>query len=146
MVLAIVTGTLACAGCVERKITIGSEPSGALVKLNDVDVGRTPVTVPFTWYGDYDLVLRYEKNVGTPDSPVMKHYYLHTDKKADAPVWQIVPLDLFAEILPIPFEDHKVWAFEIPPVPELTDEQLLNRAAELKGRLGEPEELQKKKQ
>src|SRR6202000_2421377 len=54
-------------GCVERKITIGSAPAGAIVTLNDEEVGRTPVTVPFTWYGDYDIVLRLEKNVGTAD-------------------------------------------------------------------------------
>ena len=42
-------------GCVERKLVIGSSPEGALLQVNDVEIGRTPVTVPFKWYGDYDL-------------------------------------------------------------------------------------------
>lgn len=47
-------------GCVERTITITSEPSGALVHLNDEEVGRTPLTVPFTFYGVYDVRLEMD--------------------------------------------------------------------------------------
>ena len=45
-------------GCVRRTVTIHSEPAGALVWLNDEEVGRTPVTTDFLWYGDYDVVVR----------------------------------------------------------------------------------------
>jgi hypothetical protein len=48
------------AGCVERTITINSEPQGALVYLNDEEVGRTPVSVPFLYYGTYDVRLEHE--------------------------------------------------------------------------------------
>lgn len=51
---------LASVGCVERTITITSEPSGALVHLNDEEVGRTPLTVPFTFYGVYDVRLEMD--------------------------------------------------------------------------------------
>lgn len=47
-------------GCVRRTITITSEPSGALVHLNDTEIGRTPVTVGFTHYGVYDVRLSHE--------------------------------------------------------------------------------------
>ena len=146
-ILAALLLAAACAlpACVERKITIGSDPSGAEVMLNDVAVGRTPITVPFTWYGDYHVVLRYEKNVGTVDDPVMKHYYLDTHRRASAPPQQWIGVDLFTELLPIPFDDHQVWAFEIPAAPVLTDDELIQHAAELKSRLTEPEELKKKK-
>jgi hypothetical protein len=40
-------------GCVERKLTINTEPQGALVILNDEEIGTSPVTVSFEWYGDY---------------------------------------------------------------------------------------------
>ena len=33
-------------GCVQRTITVNSDPQGALVYLNDIEIGRTPVTVP----------------------------------------------------------------------------------------------------
>ncbi len=47
-------------GCVERTISISSEPSGALVHLNDEEVGRTPLTVPFTFYGTYSVRVTHE--------------------------------------------------------------------------------------
>jgi len=31
-------------GCVERKLTINTEPQGALVVLNDEEIGQSPVT------------------------------------------------------------------------------------------------------
>lgn len=53
----IALGTL---GCVQRTITITSNPTGALVHLNDEEVGRTPLTVPFTFYGTYDVRVAYD--------------------------------------------------------------------------------------
>ncbi|MEA3368437.1 MAG: PEGA domain-containing protein [Planctomycetota bacterium] len=57
-----VLAALALAGCygqVQRTITIDSEPEGARCWLNDNEVGRTPVTVPFTWYGTYSVRLEH---------------------------------------------------------------------------------------
>jgi hypothetical protein len=51
---------LAASGCVERELTVTSEPPGAIVYIGDREVGRTPITTPFTWYGDYDIILRRE--------------------------------------------------------------------------------------
>lgn len=130
--------TAVAGGCIERKIVIGSRPTGALVTLNDVEVGRTPVKVPFTWYGDYDIVLRHQENVGTPDKPVFKRYYLHTHKKTTTPWFDIVGIDLFAELAPVEFKDEQVWAFEIPEVVEPTDEELIQRARDLQQNLQGP--------
>ena len=121
------------------------DPAGALVILNDVEVGRTPVTVPFTWYGDYDVRLRLEKNVGTPEKPVIKRYYLHTHKKTETPWFETIGVDLLAELLPVPFVDEQVWAFPVPEVVEPTDEQLIERARQLKESLGEGSELKNRK-
>ena len=40
-------------GCVEREMTLTTDPPGALVYVSDKEIGRTPVTQPFLWYGDY---------------------------------------------------------------------------------------------
>ncbi|MGZ3388170.1 MAG: PEGA domain-containing protein, partial [Isosphaeraceae bacterium] len=45
-------------GCVEQTMTIQSDPPGALVYMNDQELGRTPLTKDFTWYGDYDVQVR----------------------------------------------------------------------------------------
>ncbi len=47
-------------GCADRRLMITSDPAGALVTLNDVEVGRTPVEVNFTWFGVYDVRLQRE--------------------------------------------------------------------------------------
>ena len=120
-------------GCVERRVTIGSDPPGALLIMNDVEVGRTPITVPYKWQGDYDLRFRLDQNVGTPEDPRVKRYYLHTNKKTTSPWFDVVPFDLFAELLPIPFKHDEVWAFPIPEVTEPTDAELIERARILKG-------------
>jgi hypothetical protein len=125
-------------GCVERKLTIGSDPPGAILLLNDVEVGRTPVTVPFTWYGDYDIRLRLEKNAGSPDNPKIVRYYLHTHRATNAPWYEFIGVDLFAELSPQTYVDHQVWAFAIPEVAEPPDDQLIQRARDMKVELDRP--------
>ncbi len=132
-------------GCVERKITIGSDPDGAVVTLNDEEVGRTPLSVPFVWYGDYDVVLRLEKNVGTPQKPDIHRYYLHTHKRTKTPAFQIIGIDLFAELLPFTFKDEQIWAFPVPEVTEPADDALIQNARNLKTQLDAPEPLRNKK-
>ena len=119
---------LGLAGCVERKLTIGSDPPGAILLLNDVEVGRTPVTVPFTWHGDYDVRLRYEKNVGTPENPKIVRYYLHTHRTTTTPWYETIGIDLFADLSPQTYVDHQVWAFAIPQVEEPSDSEGIKRA------------------
>ena len=51
---------LITAGCVRRTARFTSVPDGARVFLNDREIGRTPATVEFTWYGDYDVVYRLD--------------------------------------------------------------------------------------
>jgi hypothetical protein len=122
-------------GCVERRLVIGSDPDGALVLLNDREIGRTPISVPFTWYGDYDVRLRYEKNVGTAEDPKIVRYYLHTHQKTAAPWYEIIPLDLIAELLPVRIQDEQVWAFRVPEVQAPTDAELFQRARALKAQM-----------
>ncbi len=73
-------------GCVQRTISITSDPPGALVYLNDDEVGRTPVTVPFTFYGVYDVRMEAEG-----------YQPLWTKQKAKAPWWETPGIDLIAE-------------------------------------------------
>jgi len=130
----------ALTGCVERKLTISSDPPGALVTLNDVEIGRTPVTVPIKWYGTYDLRFHYEVNTGTPENPHIKRYYLHTSRKTTTPWFENIPIDLFAELSPGQFKDDQIWGFAIPEVVEPTDEDLIKRAKALQAQMnaGQP--------
>ncbi|QOJ04609.1 MAG: PEGA domain-containing protein [Planctomycetia bacterium] len=113
------------AGCVERTVTINTEPAGATVILNDQEVGQSPVKVPFTWYGDYDIILRkpgYET--------------IQTNRKIKAPWYQTPFIDLFAECL-VPFtiyDERDLGTFALSPIAPVPQDQLLQNAAELKQR------------
>ena len=136
-------GALAGTGCVERKLTIASDPPGALAYVNDVEVGRTPVTIPFQWYGDYDIRLRLDSMQGPPEAPTTVQYELHTHRRATAPWFQWLGVDLVAEITPMDFKDEKIWAFDIPRVPQESDQQLIKNAKVLQAQLSAPTNIKR---
>jgi hypothetical protein len=122
---------VACAttltGCLKRTISVTSQPEGAIVWINDVEVGRTPLETDFTFYGVYDVRLRREGY-----EPVI------TSVKAAAPIYDWPGLDLLTEAAPINAESRLKWHFELSPVLEnrLSKEQgeneLIARANELR--------------
>jgi hypothetical protein len=107
---------------------IQSDPPGALVYLNDQEVGRTPVTRDFKWYGDYEVHVRLEG-----------YETLKTHEKIIAPAWNWVPLDLFAQLIPATFKDHRSLSYSLKPLDPTKDEPtaLLDRAQDFKGNLEE---------
>jgi hypothetical protein len=107
-------------------MSIESNPPGALVYLNNQEVGRTPMTRDFKWYGDYDVQLRLEG-----------YETLTTNQKVIAPAWNWVPFDLFAGLLPFTFKDERSFSYALTPLDPAKDqpEGLLNRAGELRGQL-----------
>jgi len=111
-------------GCVERTLTINSSPPGALVYLNDVEIGRTPVTRDFTWYGDYSVTVREDG-----------YQTLKTHQLILAPFYEFVPLDLFSELLPIHLHDKHEYGYLLQPPPLVDDQTLMNNATDLKGEL-----------
>ena len=107
IVAAVVGGTLA--GCVERELVITSEPSGALVYISDVEVGRTPLRHPFTWYGDYDIILRMDG-----------WETLKTHRNLRMPAYEVPPADLFSHLAPWTYHDTRYLHFKLEkqkPVP-----------------------------
>jgi hypothetical protein len=110
-------------GCVERRVWIDSEPQGALVWLNDAQVGRTPVDVSITHGGTYDL--RLEKEGFEP---------LMTPATTEGPVWDVVPIDFVVEILPVKARSETRWKFTLEPRND-SEEALVERAAGLRDRL-----------
>jgi len=111
------------AGCVERLITVRSQPVGALVWLNGEEVGRTPVTAPFTWYGRYEVVLR-QAGYETVRAP----------REAVEPFWQWPVVDLVSEcLLPFTLRDHQEWDFVLAEQSLADPNALIQRAEQLRG-------------
>lgn len=112
------------AGCVQRRMTIRSNPPGALVYVDDqpTPIGTTPVSHDFIYYGTRKFRL------------VKDGYETLTVKRTiPTPWYQYVPLDFFAEnLVPGEIRDQHYLDFEMKPQMVAPTEQLLSRAEELR--------------
>lgn len=123
VVLAI--STVLLSGCVERRLTINTKPQGALVVLNDEEIGQSPATVPFNWYGDYNVRISKEG-----------YETLKTHRRLKSPWYDKFPWDFFAQIIsPKKIRDAYEWTFELSPKQAPNREQLIQRAQDLKEKL-----------
>lgn len=121
-------------GCAERRLAITSEPAGATVWVNDVEVGRTPLEANFTYYGTYDVRLRLDG-----------YEPIATSAKAEAPWYEFVGADLITEAIPTGVTTRVAWKFEMKPALERTgpkeqfEDDLVARARALRSQLTPPE-------
>src|SRR4051812_15001051 len=117
-------------GCLERRVSITSEPPGALVTANEVELGRTPLEASFTFYGEYDV--RVEKE---------GFEVLRTKAKANTPIYENPPLDLLATAVPFTIETTVRWHFKLQPElvtvqsKEELERGMLERAAALRSQI-----------
>lgn len=91
-------------GCVERRLSITSEPSGALVSIGDRDMGRTPLETSFKFHGSYDVLVQHDG-----------YEPLRTTADAVPPLYEYPGPDLVAELLPIKFRNTQRWHFVLEP-------------------------------
>jgi hypothetical protein len=112
----------AMAGCVERKLTINTNPAGAQVFLNDEEIGISPVTTSFAWYGDYNITIRKQDCVT-----------LQTHRKLEAPWYDLFPFDFVTGVLyPGRIIDSYEWSFDLEPQKEVGRQELIKAAEQIK--------------
>ena len=110
------------AGCVERTLTINTQPQGAVVLLNDEEIGTSPATVSFQWYGDYSITVRKDG-----------FETLKTHRKLEAPWYDAFPFDLFAHLMtPERTVDSYEWTFDLEPRKVWSTDELIKKAEILK--------------
>jgi hypothetical protein len=121
--LVIVAGGLA--GCVERTARIETDPPGALVTVNDEEVGVSPVRFSFQWYGDYDIIIRKQG-----------YETLKTSYRIDAPWYQWPPFDIVAEaMVPAKIHDaHQLPTFVLKPAEPRLAAEVVEEAEGLRQR------------
>ena len=113
---------LAVSGCVERKLTIVTNPAGAQVFLNDEEIGVSPVTTSFNWYGDYNITIR-KQGCET----------LQTHRKLEAPWYDLFPFDFVIGVLyPGRIIDSYEWSFDLKPQREIGRQELIKAAEYIK--------------
>jgi hypothetical protein len=123
LVLLSASGVLCSGGCVRRVVEITSEPSGALVWMNDREVGVTPCEVEILHYGEYDL--RVNRDGWEP---------VVAGRSANPPIWDLPGPDLIAELLPFEVESRAVWHVVLEPE-NLDADAVMARAEAMRDRL-----------
>lgn len=129
-VVALVAAAALCApaGCVQRRMTIRTNPPGALVYVDDHEIGTTPVSTDFTYYGTRKIRL------------VKDGYETQTFlQPVPAPWYEIPPLDFISEnLLPGELRDHRTFTYQLRPQLVVPTEQLLERAEGLRAAARSP--------
>ena len=116
---------LAASGCVRRTMSIQTEPQGAHVFVNNEEVGTSPVSVDFTWYGDYELTFRKQG-----------YETIHTHYRIDAPWYELPGIDFISEVLvPVDIHDqHTLPTYALEPAVMPDPDELVQRADEMRTR------------
>ena len=133
--IALALGGLALTGCVERRMTVRSVPSNALVVLDGQEIGHTPVSTSFTYYGDRQIKL------------IKDGYETKTiNQRISTPWSQFIPLDFISEVLvPLRIRDDRNYVYSLEPSIMVPTDELLERAEHLReaGKNPPPEALRR---
>ncbi len=114
---------LLTSGCVRRRLTVRSNPSGAMVYFDKQPIGTTPVSTPFVYYGPYREI---EVAKGGYKTEKVKH-------KLHPPWWQYPGLDFVTENLwPWEIRDERVVDIQLQPVQPVAKQELRERAEGLR--------------
>ena len=119
----LVAGTAGC-NSVHRRLTVQSDPPGALVLVDGQRIGFTPASVSFDYYGTREITLvkdGYEtERFNTPVKP---------------PAYQVPPVDFVSDnLLPTQVEDRRVIRRRLRPRVVAPTGDVLQRADELRSR------------
>ena len=125
VLLALLLAVLCLPGCVRRRMTIRTNTPGAVVKIDHQEIGRTPVSTEFTFYGTRQVqIIKDGYETQTIMQPVK------------APWYQYPPFDFITENLwPWKIRDERVYQYDLQPMRPITTEELLGRANQLRGDL-----------
>lgn len=118
-----VCASVALPGCVSRRMTIVSDPPGALVLLEGRELGYTPVSVDFTYYGTRELTL-------------IKDGYetLTVAQAVQSPWYQAPVVEFFSDNLkPGHKTDRHLFQYVLQPSQIVPNQELLRRGEMLRG-------------
>jgi hypothetical protein len=116
--LLLVAALVTAGGCVQRRMTIRSNPPGALVYVDDYQIGTTPVSTDFIYYGTRKIRLvkdGYETLTVRQPFPI--------------PWYEIFPLDFVTENLwPWEIRDERVVDLAMTNTVSIPPESVVARA------------------
>ncbi len=109
---------LAAAGCVQRRMTIISEPAGATAYLDGDEIGKTPATTSFLFYGGREIRLEMD------GYETLSHI-----ESIEAPYYQKFPFDLVADVfVPWTITDRRFYPYKLKKAEPVSKADFLARA------------------
>lgn len=122
LILVIVCGAFSLCGCMHRRMTIRSDPPGARVIVDGKDIGLTPVSMDFLYYGTRQIQLvkdGYETLTVMQPTPM--------------PWYQVPPLDFFSDnFLPVKVTNRHEYHYVMQRQQYVPRKELLDRAKSLR--------------
>ncbi len=118
-----VLAMLSLTGCVRRRLTVRTNPPGAVVSVDNQNIGTSPAASSFVYYGTREL--RIEKD----------GYRTETILRTLDPPWYEYPvIEFISESLwPWEIRDERVIDVELVPKQVQPMEQVVSRADQLRG-------------
>jgi hypothetical protein len=114
-------------GCVYRRMTIITDPPGARLFVNNVEVGTTPCDVPSNLYLDH----------GTYKFTLFRDGFEPLEILQPVPPkpYQVFGIDFFSEVVsPFPYNDHRYFSYQMQPVREKSGDELKQNAEDFRMR------------
>jgi hypothetical protein len=114
---------LGLTGCVSRRMTVQSNPPGALLLVEGREIGYTPVSLDFTYYGTREFTL-------------IKDGYetLTVQQPVRAPWYQWPGVEFVADnFTPGHITDRHGFAYQMQPQQTVPNDELLRRGEMLRG-------------
>lgn len=115
-------------GCVRRRLMVRTNPPGALVYVDNQQIGTTPCGVDFTYYG-------------TREIRVVKSGYetLTVNQPIPTPWYETPGVDFISEnLVPWRIRDDRVVSFNLSPQRMVPAEELIGRGQQLRMQANQP--------
>lgn len=122
IVIALLPILVITSGCMRRSMMIRSNPPGARVFVDGYEIGATPVSHDFTYYGKRRIKLVKD---GFQTVEVLQ--------SISTPWYQLPPIDFITDnLIPGEIHDRRAFDFTMAPRRMVQPERLLERAEELR--------------
>jgi hypothetical protein len=121
-VILLVILVLSATGCVRRRLNVRTNPPGALVYVDNQQIGTTPCSVDFTYYGTREIRL-------------VKPGYetLTVNQPIPTPWYEYIPLDFVSEnLVPSKIRDNRTVTYDLAPQAIVPTQQLVDRGNQLR--------------
>ena len=109
-------------GCVQRRLIVRSQPEGAFVTIDRQQIGRTPLSVPYTYSGTREVQLEKDG-----------FKTIKVQQRIDPTWYEKFPVSFITEnFWPRELRDERLLEFQMEPKTQVQENLLLERANDLR--------------